>query len=104
MLPEAKPGSYLTQLIRLELRTCSRTTTMNGLTRQAPVHTLPPAITSCAALSNVTRSPVCIAAIVIQSAIEWLYPASTSALGVLPLRTHCIHFNMFALVVLSTPA
>src|SRR5688572_27664434 len=47
--------------------------------------------------------PVRAAALVIMVAMEWLYPASTGALGVLRLRIHSIQLRTWLLVSLSPP-
>src|ERR1051325_1217249 len=62
-----------------------------------------PMTTSRFASSNMTFRPVCIAATVMHSATEWLYPASMLALGCLRLRTHSIQFRMLAVVDESAP-
>src|SRR5579859_2358317 len=64
---------------------------------------LPPTITSWVASSNVTFWPVWIAATFMQSAMEWLYPASIGALGVLRERTHSIQLRILADVSGSAP-
>src|SRR5205085_2291657 len=62
-----------------------------------------PITTSCFASSKVMRCPVCIAAIVMHSATEWLYPASMSALGLLRACTHSIQLRKLAAVASSGP-
>src|ERR1700733_8184391 len=59
-------------------------------------YTLPPTITCCVLSSKVTFCPVWIAATFMQSAMEWLYPASIGALGVWRERTHSIQLRMLA--------
>src|SRR5881227_2398755 len=53
--------------------------------------------------SNMTFLPLCIAATVMHSATEWLYPASMSALGCLRERTHSIQLRTLAVVDASPP-
>src|ERR1043166_6029926 len=64
---------------------------------------LQPITISRFASSNITFRPLCIAATVMHSATEWLYPASMLALGCLRLRTHSIQFRMLAVVDESAP-
>src|SRR6059058_5484076 len=72
--------------------------------RVAHVDPAPQPITMSRLLSsNMTFRPLCIAATVMHSATEWLYPASMLALGCLRLRTHSIQFRMLAVVDESAP-
>src|SRR5262249_24712227 len=60
-----------------------------------------PSATSCFASSNVARLPLCIAAMVMHNAIEWLYPASIPAIGDRRLRTHSIQLPICATTEVS---